>query len=451
MLDLDIDLSGAEPGEGKADAIRRAVERAIMAQQLRPGEALPTIRALAESLGINKNTVAVAYRQLQQGGLVLADGRRGSVVSMQGSRPRTGPGGEPGQPVPSLRDGNPDPAMLPNAEEIREAFLSIDATPRLYGEARNHAPLVEWARERFEADGVAVPHGIFVSAGALDLIERALTVSGLRTGDKVGVEDPGYRSAHALVRAMGLLPVPLAVDQHGVVPAALRRAQREGIRAAIVTSRAHNPTGVTTSAARAAELRKLVAQGGDVLYLDDDHSSLLGLAPYHGWHTGAHRWLTVRSLSKALGPDYRLAVSSGDADTLQRLEYRQGIGMGWVSALLQRLAFELLGTARMQKRFAAAGAAYRERHAALATALRQRDFEVLPGVGLNLWVPVPDEREVARRLFDAGWMVRSGGDYCIGARPGIRVTSARMTPGQIVAFADALAGARSDGQATLTA
>jgi len=438
--------------EGKADSIRRAIEQAILEDRLKPGEALPTVRTLAADLGINKNTVVAAYRQLQQTGLVVTDGRRGSIVAGQNSHGRSLSVGSGSRQTVSVRDGNPDVAFLPDEADIREALASMSLDNHLYGEQRNHMPFVEWAIACFTADNVEVNRGIFVSAGALDLIERALNAAGLVPGDKVAIEDPGYMSLLALARAMGFELVPLALDPHGVIPASLRAALDAGVKAVLVSSRAQNPTGVATSKSRSAELKKIVATAGDVLFIDDDHSSLLQLAPYHPWHVreNAH-WLTVRSMSKFLGPDYRLAVATGDTDMIERLENRQSVGMGWVSTFLQRLAFQLLNSSSVKKKIIDAGTAYRERYAALLSALKKKGFDAIGSAGLNLWIPIANEREVAERLFEAGWIVKPGRDFCITEHSGIRVTSSRMTPQQSHSFLDALVTTRRATTTTLTA
>ena len=440
--------------EGKADSIRRAIEQAILDDRLKPGDALPTVRTLAADLGINKNTVAVAYRQLQQSGLVIADGRRGSIVAGQVSRgsSRHAGNGSSSRQTLSVRDGNPDVAFLPSEAELRGALERMNVSHHLYGEQRNFAPFVQWASECFGADNIPVDRGVFVSAGALDLIERGLNAAGLTPGCKIAVENPGYMSSLALVRSMDFEPVPLALDQSGVVPASLAAALKAGVSAVLVSSRGQNPTGVATSKTRAAELRRIVAGAANVLFIDDDHSSLLSLAPYYPWHsgTGGH-WLTVRSLSKFLGPDYRIAVATGDVDTIERLEIRQSVGMGWVSTFLQRLAYELLTTTSVQKKIVSAGVAYRERYEGLFAALKKKGFNVTGSAGLNLWVPIANEREVAERLFDAGWLVRPGRDFCVTEQSGIRVTCARMTAQQSLAFTEALVAVRGATATTLVA
>lgn len=51
---------------------------------LKPGTRIPTVRALAEELGIAPNTVAKAYRHLEEDGILETRGRNGSFISPQG-------------------------------------------------------------------------------------------------------------------------------------------------------------------------------------------------------------------------------------------------------------------------------------------------------------------------------------------------------------------------------
>ena len=62
------------------------VKYLVSANRLSPGEELPPIRALAEQLLINPNTVARAYRELELAGIVIKRRTTGTYVSNAGSR-----------------------------------------------------------------------------------------------------------------------------------------------------------------------------------------------------------------------------------------------------------------------------------------------------------------------------------------------------------------------------
>lgn len=54
----------------------------IAMQQLREGDSLPSVRSLADEIGINMHTVNKAYRILREEGYVQLDRRRGAIVSL---------------------------------------------------------------------------------------------------------------------------------------------------------------------------------------------------------------------------------------------------------------------------------------------------------------------------------------------------------------------------------
>jgi DNA-binding transcriptional regulator YhcF (GntR family) len=74
---LTIDLDSAVP---IVEQIHAEIRHAIAAGEIQPGQPLPTIRQLADDLGINLNTVARAYRLVEGDGLVSSIRGRGTVV-----------------------------------------------------------------------------------------------------------------------------------------------------------------------------------------------------------------------------------------------------------------------------------------------------------------------------------------------------------------------------------
>ena len=81
MPDVHVDTSAGDP---PYEQIRTQIARQVASGELPPGTRLPTVRALAETLGIAPNTVARAYRELEHSGLVSTRGRNGTVVNGDG-------------------------------------------------------------------------------------------------------------------------------------------------------------------------------------------------------------------------------------------------------------------------------------------------------------------------------------------------------------------------------
>ena len=63
--------------------IRNQIVIGIAEGKLKPGEQLPTIRALADEAGINMMTVSKAYQILKQEGYITADRRSGARVALK--------------------------------------------------------------------------------------------------------------------------------------------------------------------------------------------------------------------------------------------------------------------------------------------------------------------------------------------------------------------------------
>jgi DNA-binding transcriptional MocR family regulator len=417
------------------DEITASVETAIRQGGLKPGQALPTVRALAEDLGVSPTTVASSYKELKRRGIVMGEGRRGTRVRpappISGRLPMAvAPG------TIDLRTGGPDPALLPAIP----ALGSVAQAHRLYGEPAVFAPLGRVGAERLNADGIDASN-IAIVAGALDGVERVLG-AWLRPGDRVAVEDPGYTAVLDLLAALGYRLVPLAVDELGAMPGRLEAALDRGVAAVVLTPRAQNPTGAAWDADRSSELRHVLGSHPDVLVVEDDHAGPAAGVALHTLCADRTRWATIRSVSKWLGPDLRLAVLAGDQTTVSRVEGRQALGTGWVSYLLQQVVADLWSDENVLRDLDTTATIYRSRRDALVGALRAEGIFTNPMSGLTLWVPVTDEHAVVAGLLDQGIAVSPGERFRIDSAPGVRIAFASLkedeAPGVAAAFGGVL-------------
>lgn len=69
--------------------LRNQIILGIATSQFREGDSLPSVRQLADSIGINMHTVNKAYTVLRQEGFVKVDRRRGAVVAIDIDKMRT--------------------------------------------------------------------------------------------------------------------------------------------------------------------------------------------------------------------------------------------------------------------------------------------------------------------------------------------------------------------------
>lgn len=404
-----------------AEHIRRLAERG----ELTPGDALPSVRSLADALGVNRNTVVSAYRSLAQAGAITSHGRAGTRVAGAPSFPIEG--ADPSSPLRDVAAGNPDPAFIPDASG---ALAAIASRPVLYGEPTIDPRLERWAGEWMRED-VGPDARLTITNGSFDAVERLLAQA-LTRDDAVGIEDPGFLATIRTVRLAGYRPVPIPVDVEGPTIEGVRAALDAGVRAIVLTPRAQNPTGASVSERRADELRAVLAGHPYVLVVADDHFSLLARTPYRALVPSAHRrWAVVRSVSKFLGPDMSLAVVASDPHTAERLALRLSPGTTWVSHLLQRLAVAQLTDPASRALIDRAAEHYAERAEAMRERLAAHGITAAAGEGLTLWVDArADAQDVAHRLMRRGWLVRPGSEFQV-AESDTAPTHLRITAHQL--------------------
>ena len=424
-----------------ASEISASVESGVRSGALFAGAALPPVRALAAELGVSPATVAAAYAALRRRGIVETAGRNGTRI-----RPRpalAGPRAARRPPVPpgvlDLSSGEPDARLRPRLDAALARVAAAGAVG--YATGSTDPELEKLARHGFAADGIDLAGAaIGVTGGALDGIERVLGAH-LRPGDRIAVEDPGWANLLDLVAALGLHAHPVPVDGDGPTAAGLRTALAAGARALVVTSRAHNPTGATVTAARAAELRAVLAGHPDTLVVEDDHAAQLATEPLHALAGATRSWAFVRSVSKPYGPDLRLALVAADEATLARVQGRQAMGTGWVSTILQRLVVALMTDPDVAALVDHARDSYRQRRVALVDALVTRGLAAVGRTGINVWVPVADETAAVARLRDDGYAVAPGSLYRLATPPGLRITVSNLDLDGTAGCADAIARA----------
>ncbi|GAA5034791.1 aminotransferase class I/II-fold pyridoxal phosphate-dependent enzyme [Microbacterium fluvii] len=408
--------------QGIASVIARLGAEGVLA----PGDRLPTVRDLAAELGVSPATVSAAWQALARTGMIVSRGRAGTFVRgvqrdwltrrVRGLAPTAA------EWRLDLSLGTPDPALLPSLESAF-ARVSLRADTGRY----HDLPVLPELFAVLQRSWPSHPEALTVVDGALDGISRTLEQV-VRFGDRVAVESPGFPYFFDLLDALGAEPLPLEVDDEGVVPASLAHALTGRPSAVLLQPRAQNPTGASMSSERARRLAAVIraARDGDrALVIEDDHSGLISMAP----DVTLGRWLPeqvvhVRSFSKSHGPDLRIAALGGPARVVERIIARRMLGPGWTSRLLQTVLLDMLTDPGALSAVRAARLIYRDREEALVAGLRREGIAAAHPDGLNLWLPVVDERAAIVHLAASGIAVAAGSPFVVGeAAPHVRVTS----------------------------
>jgi GntR family transcriptional regulator/MocR family aminotransferase len=431
-----VELDGAGGSGPVFLRIARAVSDDIRRGRLRAGDELPGSRTLATSLGVHRNTVLAAYRELLAEGWITSAEARGTFVSTQIPvvSPRRfsaqaavareiaarvgfdlGPTRHaplpPPAPLPnsssraldgpmSLGGGIPDVRLVPAAELTRamRRVLRRRAVEVLsYGDPAGPASL-----RRALAGMVAATRGVaareenvLVTRGsqmAIDLVSRAL----IAPGDVVAVESLGYRPAWEALRASGARLVPIPVDAHGIdVDAVERLCAETDVRAVYVTPHHQFPTTVTLAPARRLRLLEL-ARERRLVVLEDDYD--------HEFHYEGRPVLPLASadvhgvvvylgtLSKVLAPGLRIGFVVAPSPLVERLGAIRRIVDRQGDHLLENAVADMLEEGEIQRHIRRAKRIYAERRARLALMLEARFGSVLsfrlPSGGTAIWTKV---------------------------------------------------------------
>lgn len=242
------------PDQTRQHSVFERLRQGILAGTLPPGARLPPTRALANELGVARQTVVLAYERLAAEGYVRA--RTGSGTYVATDLPDAAPSPVPPPPTAAsvLSARGARLATVPataHARDMRDGLLLAGGIPApdlfpiqawirctnrvlkpLAGELASYPPpqgLFE-LREQIAAH-LAATRGLIADPGCI--VVTSGTQQALRTaaellldpGDTVWVEDPGYIAGRGALIAAGAEPVPVPSDAEGLdVAAGIRLA-----------------------------------------------------------------------------------------------------------------------------------------------------------------------------------------------------------------------------------
>ncbi len=341
------------------------IREAVLTGRLAPGMRLPSSRTLASELGCSRNTAVTAFDQLLSEGYLAGQVGSGTYVShvlpeelltLSSSSPVRSGRETPEKPPPRRRGlskrgevlaafrrgrrvaaraftpGVPELELFPFdvwARLLGRVWRRPPEALRRHGDHAGYEPL-----RRAIADYLRTARGldcdweqVLITSGAqqgLDLVARTL----LDPGDRVWVENPGYRGLRGPLFAAGADAVPLPVDEEGIsVVAGLECAA--AARMAIVAPSHQYPLGVTMSLARRLELLAW-AREADAWIVEDDYDSeyryegrpLSALQSLDDADNG--RVVYLGSFSKVMFPSLRLGYLVVPEDLIQPMARARG-------------------------------------------------------------------------------------------------------------------------------
>ena len=449
---------------------------------------LPSIRSLANDLGVSKITVENAYAQLEAEGLVGSRVGSGTFVlpvyDHAGSKLDTG---SPSWPIwqqgpiarskKALQDsmfneldkdigpvdpvyfsgGIGDPDLFPVKEfgRVMQRIIRRDGVEGLsYGEPNGYLPLRRTISQVMTSMGVKMrPQNILVTTGsqqALSLVVQAV----LRSGDTVIVEEPTYNGALGLFEALHIKPIGVPVDEQGMCVDQLESLLQTYHPKLIYTvPNFQNPSGVCMSGHRRRILVEL-ARRYNVPILEDDY---VGDLRYEGCAQPALKSLDqggnviyVSTFSKMLMPDLRVGFLATAGPIYDRLVNLKCLNDLATSNLTQRALDAYLSVGSYQSHLRRTVRMYKKRRDVMIAAVQKylgTDVNyTIPSGGLFVWLELKRpllSRELIKRSLEAGVGFAPGNGFYINELEKeryLRLNFAYQTEDSIVRGIGRLAG-----------
>jgi GntR family transcriptional regulator/MocR family aminotransferase len=411
---------------------------AIASGLLKPGDRIPSARALTLELGLARGTIDTAYSLLAAEGYIQARGQAGTVVT-PGLKPRTPvaviapPSGftaasfRPDSILP-FQMGLPSLDAFPRkiwarlgARCARAMQPSDMVHPSVYGLPALRAEIAAYLHV---SRGInCAPSQIFVTSGyrhTIELIGHAL----LKAGDRIWLEDPGYPPTRELLQHMDMTAVPVPVDGDGMVVAdGIKAAPRA--RAAVVTPAHQSPLCVSLSLPRRLALLDWAARNQAWIVEDDydgEYRYVSRPLPALKSLDRDGRVLYAGTFSKVLFPGIRLAYLVAPPAQVERFEQISQALAGGSPQLTQAIVTAFITEGHFARHIQRMRKLYAERREATAAGLesvlgKHLRIDAQPG-GMHLilrpQVKRSDRRLVAR-MREEGLYAEALTDWSLGS------------------------------------
>jgi GntR family transcriptional regulator/MocR family aminotransferase len=400
----------------------------ILNGQLRPGQRVPSTRALAAELGISRIPVLGAFDQLLAEGYLQTFTGSGTVVARSIPEEtmrfrKSGPpeAVRPHGPRRISRSGkkllaSPPQPWFTHHGAFRVSLPALDDFPvgiwskllarhsrhplkrdMAYADPMGYFPLRKAIAE-YLATVRAVrcnPRQVMITTGSQQALQLSTRVL-LDPGDLVWMEEPGYPGAHQALITFGAQLVPIAVDDEGLkVEEGIRRCAKA--RAVYITPSHQYPLGMTLSAARRMRLLDWATRNGSWI-LEDDYDSEYRygsrpVASLQGLDTDA-RVVYIGTFSKVLFPALRIGYAIIPEDLVPAFSAARDASDIFSSTLYQMVLTDFIREGHFARHIRRMRMLYMERRLALVKAAEEHlgpDFPIMSAeAGMHLVVLFPD-------------------------------------------------------------
>ncbi|MEP2942865.1 MAG: PLP-dependent aminotransferase family protein [Hyphomicrobiales bacterium] len=400
------------------------------------GDKLPSIRKMAEVMGVSNSTVVDAYDRLVADGVIRSKRGSGYFVSAPSAplklaeiKPKLDREVDPFWVSRQSLDAKPD-AIMPGCGWLPSSWMPNDALRKAmrklarsdnnlltdYGSTKGSIKLRRWLSRQSAAEGLPIDQEqvLLTTSGtqAIDLICRLL----LKPGDCVLVDDPCYFNFQALLKAHQVKVVGVPFGQNGSDIDVFRASIDEHRpRIYITNSALHNPTGGTISAQLAHKLI-VEATAGDVVIVEDNIFADFEPEPSTRMAVldGLENVIRIGSFSKTLSASVRCGYISAKPEWIEALvDLQVATNFGGPSPLASELVYLTLSSGSYRKHMEALRRRLDQKRTETANHLEHLGLEITvrPRGGFYLWCKLPDGLDstiLAKSALEKGVVLAPG-------------------------------------------
>jgi GntR family transcriptional regulator / MocR family aminotransferase len=459
------------------------IKRLVLDGVIPGGTAMPSPRLVASEYKCSRHTVSTSYEYLIAEGILEATHGVGTFVSKLPGLPVDGwSGAQDGLSVRVLEPSRfaaqlSQPGMDRNEEDPLQKFGVPDADSfpwaiwaKLYNKvwAQPKQSLLNLASAQGHPDlrraicdfahrtrGIrATSEQVVITSGttqSLDLLIRGL----LNPGDKIWMEDPGRPKAAALVRAQGMEPICIPVDDDGLqVERAIEMAA--DAKASLITASHHYPTGATMSLERRIRLLAWANQTGGWVFEDDYDGEIVAdgrpILPVYSLG-GNDRIVYMGTFSKSISPQLRLGYLICHPDLVKLLLRVRYYVDYFPPMAMQPVLAEFIAEGHLESHIRRMRRIYRERQATFAEEITKYGLDefTLSRNAPTLFQPLrmnntPDatvDRELAKCAQKIGIPAHALSSFYLHSKPqaGVVVGTGRLSVNAIPAAVQRLVAA----------
>lgn len=441
MFHISLDHKNGEPMYLQ---IYRFLASEIKAGHLSCDEKLPSGRELAQDLGVSRNTINMAYEQLESEGYIEAVPKRGyfvrkidELLDVHGTESAETGGGqyvytgpETSDRTDCLVDFSPFGIDLAHAPYARWQWVMketmLDNTAELFrnGDSQGDYTLRETIRDYLHRSrGVNCSADQIIIGAGTDYLLMLLTRL-LPGYSEIGMENPVYQQAYRVFQNFHYTVHPIPLDENGLQIEPLRES---GARLVFVTPSHQFPLGIVMPVNRRLQLLNWAYEEAGRYIIEDDYDSEFRyqgkpIPALQGMDTQG-RVIYMGTLSKAIAPSIRIGYVVLPPELCEVYHTQASFLSTTVSRIDQEILRRFIAEGYFERHLNRMRSVYRGKHDCILELLSPWKDCTCDGysAGVHLLLKFPVEKyreeELVRRAAEAGIVVYPLTAYYITGEP----------------------------------